>query len=128
MSDIRALTGLQLSVLRVLWNRGEATTQEIHEVVDSERGLAVTTVATLLSRLERRGFLRHRKEGRRYVYTALVSESEVRRSKVRDLTEALFQGDSAALVSHLVRSTDTDANDLDRIKRMISKAEDSDVG
>ena len=128
MRDIHALTGLQLSVLRVLWDRDEATTQEIHRVVDSERGLAVTTVATLLSRLERRGFLRHRKKGRRYVYTALVSESEVRRSKVRELTEALFHGDAAALVSHLVRSTDTDANDLDRIKVMISKAEDSDVG
>ena len=117
-----------MSVLRVLWDRGEATTQEIHGVVDTERGLALTTVATLLSRLERRGFLRHRKEGRRYVYTALVSESEVRRSKVRELTQALFQGDAAALVSHLVRSIDTDANDLDRIKVMISKAEDADVG
>ena len=123
MSDVHALTGLQLSILQVLWNRSEATTQEIHGALEDERGLAPTTIATLLSRLERRGILSHRKEGRQYVYRALVTEADVRRSKVRELTAALFQGDPAALISHLVSSADTGADDLERIKTLIAKAE-----
>lgn len=123
MSDVHALTGLQLSILDELWDRGEATTQQIHGALEGARGLALTTVATLLSRLERRGVVQHRKEGRQYVYRALVTRSDVRRSKVKELTEALFQGDATALVSHLVSAADTDAADLERIKAMIAEAE-----
>ncbi len=123
MHDVQALTELQLAILQVLWDRSEATTQDIHSRLHAERGLALTTVATLLSRLEKRGILEHRKDGRQYVYRALVTRPEVRRSKIRELTETLFEGDAAALISHLVRSDETGESDLERIKAMISRAE-----
>lgn len=123
MHDVQALTELQLAILQVLWDRGEATTQDVHALLHVDRGLALTTVATLLSRLEKRGILEHRKEGRQYVYRTLVSRPEVRRSKIRELTQTLFEGDAAALISHLVRSDETGQGDLERIKAMISRAE-----
>ena len=123
MQDTVALTGLQLTLLQILWDRGEATTQEVHEALQEERPLALTTVATLLSRLERRQVLTHRREGRQYVFRPTVSRSEVTRSKVRELTESLFDGDPAALVSHLVRADEVDADDLARIRTLIEKAE-----
>ncbi len=123
MDDIHVLTELQLTILQVLWERGEATTQQIHHALEVDRALALTTVATLLSRLERRGAVDHRKSGRQYVYRPLVSRGEVRHSKVRELTETLFEGDPAALVHHLVRSDVTDAKDLARIKAWIEAAE-----
>ena len=86
------LTGLQLSILHVLWERGEATTQQVWEGLAAERPLALTTVATLLSRLERKRVLAHRRRGRQYVYHATVTRAEVRRSKVRELTQSLFEG------------------------------------
>ena len=49
------LTELQLAIMRVLWDRSEATVQEIWEALHAERGLAQTTVATMLSRLEQIG-------------------------------------------------------------------------
>jgi len=123
VSEIQALTELQLAILQVLWDRGEATTQQIHEELLPERGLALTTVATLLSRLEKRDILTHRKDGRQYVYSALVTRAQVRRSKVRELTETLFQGDPAALLQHLVRSSETDPEELARLRRAIQEAE-----
>ena len=123
MHDVQALTELQLAILQVLWDRTEATTQDIHSQLHDDRGLALTTVATLLSRLERRGILEHRKDGRQYVYRALVTQPEVRRSKIRELTETLFEGDATALISHLVRSDETGQGDLERIKAMITRAE-----
>lgn len=124
MSEDRyALTELQVAILRILWNREEATTQEIHQALAGDRTLALTTVATILSRLEKRGVVRHRKVGRQYTYRTDVTESEVRRSKLHDLTENLFHGDPAALVSHLLRSDQVADGDLERIKSLIAEAE-----
>ena len=123
MPDTVGLTGLQLAILEVLWDRSEATTQEVWEALNRERTLALTTVATLLSRLERKKVVTHRREGRHFVYWATVSRSEVRRSKVRDLTESLFDGDPAALIRHLVRAESVDAEELARIRELLEEAE-----
>jgi predicted transcriptional regulator len=120
--DTVGLTGLQLALLEVLWSRDEASTQDVWEALTAERGLALTTVATLLSRLERKGIVVHRQVGRQYVYRAAVTRAEVRRSKVRDLTQTLFGGDAAALVSHLVRAEDVDDQELQRIRTLLEEA------
>ncbi len=122
MQETVGLTGLQLSILDVLWDRGEATTQDVWERLTEGRPLALTTVATIMSRLERKRVLTHRREGRQYVYRATVSRSEVRRSKVKDLTENLFGGDATALLSHLVRADEVDAEELKRIREMLDEA------
>lgn len=121
-----SLTELQLALMRVLWERREATVIEVQEAVEPERRLAQSTVATLLSRLEKRGVLSHRVEGRQFVYRAVVSEAEVRRSMVRELgvlTRRLFQGDVAALVSHLLTAQDVAPGDLSRVKALIEARE-----
>lgn len=121
-----SLTELQLALMRVLWERREATVVEVQEALELERRLAQSTVATLLSRLEKRGVLSHRVEGRQFVYRAVVSEAEVRRSMVRELgvlTRRLFQGDVAALVSHLLTAQDVAPGDLSRVKALIEARE-----
>jgi predicted transcriptional regulator len=123
VQDTVGLTGLQLSILQILWDHGEATTQDVWRAIQDERPLALTTVATLLSRLERKKVLTHRRDGRQHVYRTTVSRADVRRSKVRDLMETLFDGDPAALVSHLVRADEVDAEELARIRALIDEAE-----
>src|SRR5438105_13548144 len=88
------LTELQLAILRVLWDRGEATVQDIWEALHAERGLAQTTVATMLSRLERRGVVTRRAppQSRQYHYRAAVTDREVQPSLVGELTERVFDG------------------------------------
>jgi BlaI family penicillinase repressor len=123
VQDSLGLTGLQLSILHIIWDLGEATTQQVLEVLNRDRSLALTTVATLLSRLERKSVLTHRREGRQYIYRATVTQSEVRQSKVRELTENLFGGDATALLSHLVRADGFEADELDRIRELLDAAE-----
>ena len=118
-----SLTDLQLAIMRILWDRAEATVVEVQHGLRPERDLAQTTIATLLSRLEKRGVVEHRLEGRQFVYRPLITEQDVRGSMVSDLTELLFNGSSAALMSHLLRSRDMNPGDLDRVKRMIAEAE-----
>ena len=118
-----SLTDLQLAIMRILWDRAEATVVEVQTRLRPERDLAQTTIATLLSRLEKRGVVEHRLDGRQFVYRPLVTEQEVRRSMVSELTTLLFDGRPEALMSHLLRSREMAPGDLDRVKRMISDAE-----
>ncbi|MDZ4863404.1 MAG: BlaI/MecI/CopY family transcriptional regulator [Gemmatimonadota bacterium] len=121
MPETHQLTDLQISLMRVLWDRGQATVAEICDAVRSERGLALTTVATLLSRLEKRGIVSHETRARQFVYQALVTEADIRRSMVHELTEQLFDGDVAALMSHLLTAREISSGDLNRIKAMLAE-------
>ena len=125
------LSELQLAVMRALWRRGEATTAEVVADLAAERGLAHTTVATLLSRLEKRGAVAQRRDGRSFIYRARLSETEVQRSMVAGLVAALFAGDSAALVAHLVREDEVTPGDLAAIRARLeanpAKNESEDV-
>jgi predicted transcriptional regulator len=113
------LSDLQIAVMRVLWDQGEATVSDVHARLLEERGLAPTTIATVLSRLERRNLVDHRSEGRQFIYRAAVSEEEVRRSMVTELTDLLFEGDPAELVSHLLEARGVDSQELARLKALL---------
>jgi predicted transcriptional regulator len=123
MSETHQLTDLQVAIMRVLWARGEATVAEIHDALLAERGLAPTTVATLLSRLEKRGIVSHRTQQRQFIYTAVVSEDEVRLSMLSELTERLFDGNVTELVHHLLSAREMSAGDLEKVKELIASHE-----
>jgi len=115
-----ALTDLQIALMQVLWSRGESTVVEVQEALQPERVLAQSTVATLLSRMEKKGLVGHRVEGRVYVYRAEVTEEGVRRSVVTEFNELateLFEGDVAAVVSQLLTAAEVDRSDLARPRR-----------
>ncbi len=122
MPQKHQLTELQLAILRLVWAREEATVQEIWETLHAERRLAQTTIATMLSRLQRRGVLSRRIRDRQYVYRAEVTEEDVQHSMVTELTEQLFAGDVTALVSHLLTAQDMSPGDLARVRKMIQNA------
>ena len=99
--------------------------QDIWEALHAERGLAQTTVATMLSRLERRGVVTRRAppQSRQYHYRAAVTEQEVQHSMVGELTERLFDGDVTALVQHLLSGEDVSPGDIAKIRDMIARVE-----
>jgi BlaI family transcriptional regulator, penicillinase repressor len=117
------LGDLQLAIMRILWSRGEATVAEVHEALEPERGLALTTIATMLTKMEKKGVVDHRAEGRRFIFHPLVSESQVTRTMVADLTSQLFRGDVTALVNHLLSEHDIDTRELAQLRDLISSRE-----
>jgi BlaI family penicillinase repressor len=117
-SDDIALSDLQLDVMRALW-RGAASVADVVAALAASRDLAHTTVATLLTRLEKRGLVAVRRDGRQLLYSARVSESQVRRSMVSGLIQSLFRGDPRALLAHLVNEDDVAPDDLDRVRALL---------
>ncbi len=118
------LSDQQLAFMRVLWDRGEATAQDVQAAL-AEQGhaLAPTTVATVLTRLERKGLVAHRRRGRQFVYRARAAEQEIRRSMLARLTDFFFGGDPEALVSHLTSGRGLGEDDLEEVRRLIAEKE-----
>jgi BlaI family transcriptional regulator, penicillinase repressor len=123
--DGPGLSELQLELMRVLWQRGEASVGEVAEALAPSRGLAHTTIATLLTRLAARGAVEARREGRQLMYRAVVSEPQVKRSMVGTLIQRLFSGDPNALLAHLVAETDTAHGDLARVQALLRQGKAS---
>jgi predicted transcriptional regulator len=120
--ELREVTDVQLELMRVLWERGEATTVDVIESLSRTRRLAPTTVATMLSRLEKKELVTHRVDGRTYVYRALVEEGEVQQSLLGRLKGA-FAGDLTAVMAQLLRDDEIDAGDLVKVRKMIEQRE-----
>jgi BlaI family transcriptional regulator, penicillinase repressor len=113
------LTASQLTVMRVLWSRDEASVTDVQRAMTGRR-LALTTVATMLVRLEQRGLVSHRTEGRQYIYRSRVSPADVRETVTRELLRNLFDGDVTAFVTQLLDSrklTREEVADLQRLVR-----------
>jgi BlaI family transcriptional regulator, penicillinase repressor len=114
---------LQLAILRVLWRRQEATVAAVHEDLKSARQLALTTIATMLRKMEARDLVTHRLEGRQFVYRAAVEEGAVRRDMITEVVDRAFSGSASAVVNHLLREAEFDPGDLAELKRMIAAKE-----
>ena len=123
MTEAHQLTDLQIAIMRVLWSKGEASAVQIWDALRPERGLAPTTIATMLSRLEKRGVIRHEARARQFIYFPTVTEPEVRRSMVSELTERLFDGNVAELMAHLLSAREMSAGDLARVRDLIATHE-----
>ncbi len=117
------LAELQLAIMQVLWERGEATVAEVRESLEDERPLAYTTISTMLTKMERSGHVSHRNQGRLLVYRPAVGEETVSKSMVSDLANRLFRGDVTQMVSQLLEGCDVDSDELARLRLLIREKE-----
>ena len=121
MSEPHQLGDLQLAIMRVLWELGEASSSDVRAALSEERGLAPTTITTILHRMEEKGVVTHRAKGRQFIYRARIDESDVREGMVGDLVGRMFCGDSTALVNHLIDAGDIDPEELDELRARIAR-------
>jgi BlaI family transcriptional regulator, penicillinase repressor len=117
------LPTVQLAIMQALWRRGQATVAEVRLELEPARTLAYTTIATMLTKMERKGLVDHRRDGRTFVYRPLVERDQVRGSMVADLVERLFAGNVTELVSHLLDECDVTPDELAKLKQLIRERE-----
>jgi BlaI family penicillinase repressor len=112
---------LQLAILKVLWDRGPAAVGEVRRGLGRRKRPAYTTVATVLRRMEDDGIVTHSEDGRRFIYRAAVDPDRVAGSMAGDVLDRVFEGSLADMVGHLLSSREVDADELDRLERLIAE-------
>ena len=118
---LKSMSPTETEILRLVWELNEATVQQIREQLPSEKKLAYNTVQTLLSRLEQKGYLKHRIEGRSHVYIPSIKQQEVIKTTVGDFLSRLFGGDPKPLVQFLAEDGKIDEQDIKRLRELINK-------
>jgi predicted transcriptional regulator len=114
------LTDLQLAVMKALWQVGEGTVADVLAVLASQhRELAPTTVATLLQRLSKQGWVKHRKNGRQFLYRAKVSQKEAAKNVLQRVLSSFFGGRVSALTAELLESEQLSQEELKELRRLI---------
>ena len=118
---IHRLGDLQLQIMKILWERKEATVTEVHEALGNRARFAYTTIATMLRKMEARGLVGHRTEGRSFVYRPAVAAREVSRGMADHLLDRLFEGNLADMVSHLLTHREVSREELAKLEKLIAE-------
>jgi BlaI family penicillinase repressor len=119
---LRAMSPAETEILRLVWQRGAATVQQVHAALPPDRPVTYKTVQTLLRRLEEKGYLTHKLEGKAHVFVPAVKREAVVKRTVLDFLDRLFGGDPKPLMHFLAEDGRIDAEDLEELKKLIDKS------
>jgi BlaI family transcriptional regulator, penicillinase repressor len=118
------LTEAELRLMDVLWQKGSATVQEMLKGLPHQPAPAYNTVLTIVRILERKGFVRHQKQGRAFVYSPVVERQEATRSEIRRLLQRFFQNSHELLLLNILEDENLDAAELKRLREMLETNEE----
>ncbi len=128
MTDRPGLSKGEMEVARLLWQLGKATVREVHEAFPAARKIDFTTVQTYLRRLESKGYVRARLDGRTRVYSPKVKPRTVIRETLNDLIDRLFGGETLPLMRHLIEDRGIRDEELAELKKLIDRLEEESDG
>ena len=118
------LTEAELRLMKVLWERGESAVSDLVMAVSDERPLAYTSVLTTVRILENKGYVRHRQEGRAFLYSPCIDEFEASKSEVRHILQRFFGNSRERLLLSLLGDDDISPEELKRLREAIASAPD----
>jgi BlaI family transcriptional regulator, penicillinase repressor len=121
--NLHELTDLQIAIMQEVWSRGTASVTDVHDALADKTGLAKKTIGTMMTRLEKQGFLAHYADGREFIYEPTVTRYEVGRAKMKNVLDHLFGGSLPALVSHALEAKEVAPGDVERVRSLISEWE-----
>jgi len=116
------LTEAELRLMKILWERGECAVADLVAAIPAQDALAYTSVLTTIRILETKGYVRHRQEGRAFLYTACVVEQEASRSEVQHMLTRFFGNSRERLLLSLIEDEEITAAELQRLKAAIAAA------
>ena len=115
------LTEAELRIMQVLWVKGSGTVQQVLDSITLRPVLAYNSVLTTIRVLEKKGYVKHLKDGRAHVYTPLVGQQEATRSEIRHLVGRFFKNSHEQLVLNLLEDQGIEPEEVDRLRQMLER-------
>jgi predicted transcriptional regulator len=119
--SLRLLTDVELELMSILWNLGEANVAQVIEALPKGRELAYTSVSTILRILEQKGTLKSRKEGRGHVYIPLLKKAEYEKRAIKHVVDHVIQGSPVDLVKRLLGSHTLKESEIQEIRALLKE-------
>ena len=113
-----SISPAETEVLRLVWEKEEATVQQVYEALPSDRKVTYVTVATLLRRLEEKGYLKHQLKGKAFIYAATTKKEDVIKRTIGDLVQRLFGGNPVPLMQHLALHSNISDEDIEKLREL----------
>lgn len=117
----KTLTDAELRLMRIVWDLESCTVNDVLEALPGEDQLAYSTVLTTMRILEEKGYVRHEKEGRAYVYEPIVERDEAQRDALHHLMGKFFNNSPGQLVANLLEDDDITEDHLAEIRSMLAE-------
>lgn len=121
---MKPISDAESTLMQVLWERGEATADELLEAVAEQTEWQKGTVKALLNRLLNKGAISAEREGRRFRYRPVLRREEYVAEQSRSLVDRLFDGRVAPLVAHFSQQEALTKSDIDELRRLIKELDD----
>ncbi|HXX00185.1 MAG TPA: BlaI/MecI/CopY family transcriptional regulator [Candidatus Acidoferrales bacterium] len=116
------LTEAELRIMNVLWQKGSATVHEVLDAMPAKPALAYNSVLTIIRILEKKGYVRHAKDGRAHVYIPQVNREAATRSEVQRLVSRFFGNSHELLVLNILEDKSIDAEEMDRLRQLLERS------
>jgi BlaI family transcriptional regulator, penicillinase repressor len=113
------LTEAELRIMNVLWPQGSGTVQQVLEALQDKTELAYNSVLTTIRVLEKKGYVKHVKDGRAHVYVPVIERQEASRSEIRHLVNRFFKDSHEQLVLNILEDRGLDPEELKRLRKML---------
>lgn len=117
----KPLTEVELELMNAVWGVGECTVKDVQSNLSPERGLAYTTVATMMKILEEKGALTSKKGERVIVYKPLISREDYGDASLKHLASNVFQGNPSAMVMRLLDDSKISKDELQSIRKILEE-------
>lgn len=118
-SKSATLTEAELRIMNVLWEKGSATVHEVLQSMAEKPALAYNSVLTIIRILEKKGYVKHVKDGRAHVYIPQIDRQNATRSEVQRLVSRFFGNSHELLVLNILEDKSLDAAELDRVRQLL---------
>ncbi|MGD0179928.1 MAG: BlaI/MecI/CopY family transcriptional regulator [Terriglobales bacterium] len=117
------LTEAELRLMDVLWEHGPSSVQAVLDALPKKSQLAYNSVLTTIRILEKKGYVRHIKDGRAHIYRPLVEREEASRSEIRHLAHRFFKNSHEMLVLNILEERGVDAEELNRLRQLLEQTQ-----
>jgi len=109
--------------MNVLWLKGSGTVQQVLDGLPKKPSLAYNSVLTTVRILEKKGYVKHVKDGRAHIYLPLVGRKEATRFEIRHLVNRFFENSHELLVMNILEDASIDEQELQRLRKMLDETE-----
>jgi len=113
------LTEAELRLMDVLWEKGPSTIQQVLEALPGKPALAYNSVLTTMRILEKKGYVKHLKDGRAHIYTPVIERQEATRSEISHLVHRFFQNSRDLLLLNILEDSSIDEEELNRLREIL---------